>query len=168
MKTITQTRVSWLCIVREHDFSFPGSSAKPCCWVEIPQWISSSDSFQLSSVSCFPCGWWWQDRGRLHLWGKYCPLPSVPELWLPLLRGLPHQQPVGGVCSSLLQVVSNRYSQPCSLRSGHPQPCHRQSGWTESCLRGSIQIPRPHYTPPPDIVCIEAFQMKAVKTQGGK
>ena len=55
--------------------------------------------------SCFPCGWWWQDRWRIHLPREFCSLPGVPELWLPLLWRFPHQWPVGGVCSSLLQNV---------------------------------------------------------------
>lgn len=35
-------------------------------------------------------------------------LSGVPERWIPLLRWIPDLQPVGGVCGSLLQVVSAR------------------------------------------------------------
>lgn len=69
------------------------------------------DTWHFLSPSCLPhlCWrWWWQDCGRLHLCRELCALSGVPEFWISLLWRFPHQQPVGRVSCSLLQIVSGK------------------------------------------------------------
>lgn len=69
------------------------------------------NTWHFLSPSCLPhlCWrWWWQDCGRLHLCKECCALSGVPEFWISLLWRFPHQQPVGRVSCSLLQIVSGK------------------------------------------------------------